>query len=80
MPWSFEKFLGCSVIYAFCPRCGFFYAAGSALREYDGVIQLRRCPKCERYLSHHKNVAVLWNERTLEDLVEYAINRNDDPV
>lgn len=80
MTWKYEKFLGCPAIYAFCPRCGYFHAVGMD-RKGDGIFQLRRCPECGKYLyNHHKAALVIWEERTLEDLVRYAISRHDDPV
>lgn len=79
--WIFEKFLGCSVIYAICPKCGFFHAVGSAIQEYDGINQKRRCPKCGKYLyNNHRTVEVIWNERDIEALVNLNQRGGDNCV
>lgn len=76
MTWIFEKFLGCSVIYAICPNCGFYYAAGITTKEYDGINQKRYCPECGKHLySNHISTNVIWNERDIEALIN--LNQKD---
>lgn len=67
MYWIFEKVRGDMAIYGICPKCGFYYVAGSAF-EKNRIGQYRYCPMCGEYLFNNTTkFAVIWDKRDIMD-------------
>lgn len=65
MQWVFEKFQGDGALYAFCPKCSFYYGAG----VYDQITKLYNfCPMCGEFLSSCDEFDLIWNERDIMEL------------
>lgn len=74
MQWIFEKFKGNMAIYSICPKCGFMHNSSTLnhkTMESSISNQYKYCPMCGEYLYDERaDIEVIWNERSIIDLME----------
>lgn len=70
--WIYEKFKGDLAIYAFCPKCNFYYnpsRLNTQTMKSELVIEYNYCPMCGEFLHDGSDsVDVVWNERDIAEL------------